>query len=176
MDAYKKYSKHLSYVLRHRPDVIGITLDAQGWVNVDELIARSDKGLSRDIIEAVVLENDKKRFILNEDKTRIRANQGHSVKVDLGLEAKNSPSTLYHGTATRFLDLILQDGLKKMNRHHVHLSSNLDTASKVGSRHGKLAVLSIDAKMMQDAGYTFYCSENGVWLTETVPPQYISIL
>ena len=173
-DPYKKYSKHLSYVLRHRPDAIGIELDEQGWVDVDDLIEKSPKGLSRELIQKVVATNAKQRFILSEDGLRIRANQGHSVKVDLGLEALMPPAQLYHGTADRFMPAILAGGLKPMNRHHVHLSEDLDTASKVGARHGRLVILNVDSRAMVEAGHRFYRSANGVWLTDAVPPRYLS--
>lgn len=170
----KELSKHLSYVLRHKPDAIGITLDQNGWTSVDELIAKSPKQFTPEILKLIVENNDKKRFILSEDGNRIRANQGHSVKVDLALEATSPPDFLFHGTATRFLDPILRDGLKKMNRHHVHLPADLETASKVGKRHGKLVILTVDAKAMQDEGHIFFKSENGVWLTDSVPVKFIS--
>ena len=169
----KAISKHLSYILRHKPQAIGLTLDPQGWANVDDLISKSPKGLSREKIVAVVESNDKQRFILSKDGARIRANQGHSISIDLGLEPAAPPQILYHGTAKRFLDDILAQGLKKMNRQHVHLSADPETATKVGSRHGKPVILALDTPAMLQAGHAFYMSENGVWLTNQVPPQYL---
>ena len=169
-----KISKMLSYVLRHKPQSIGLILDAEGWANLDDLILKSVKvKITRDDIFRVVKNSDKQRFIISDDGARIRANQGHSIKVDLGLKETPPPTILYHGTATRFLDSIKSEGLKKMNRHHVHLSSDIDTASKVGTRHGQLIILSVDCAAMTKAGHVFYCSENGVWLTDAVPPQFL---
>jgi len=127
------------------------------------------------LIKTIVANNDKQRFILSEDGNHIRANQGHSVKVDLGLEAVSPPSLLYHGTANRFLDIILQEGLKKMSRQHVHLSVDLETASKVGQRHGKLVILKVDTLAMSAANYDFYRSDNGVWLTGHVPAEFLAL-
>ena len=171
---HKELSKHLSYVLRHRPDAIGIELDENGWTSVDALIAKSPKAFTPEIIVCIVENNDKKRFILSADGKRIRANQGHSVKVDLDLKPLQPPRVLFHGTAERFLQPILREGLTKMKRHHVHLSADIETASKVGQRHGKLIMLTIDARAMHEAGHVFYMSDNGVWLTETVPTDFIS--
>ena len=171
---HKELSKHLSYVLRHRPDAIGIELDENGWTSVDALIAKSPKAFTPEIIVFIVENNDKKRFILSADGKRIRANQGHSVKVDLDLKPLQPPSVLFHGTAERFLQPILREGLTKMKRHHVHLSTDIETASKVGQRHGKLIILTIDARAMHEAGHVFYMSDNGVWLTATVPTDFIS--
>jgi len=168
----KELSKHLSYVLRHKPDAIGIELDCHGWTLIDELIEKSSKPFTRDIINYIVENNDKKRFILSEDGQRIRANQGHSVKVDLALTPIEPPARLYHGTATRFLPAIMKAGLQKMKRHHVHLSADLETASKVGQRHGKLVILTVDTQAMYEAGHTFFRSDNGVWLTDYVPVDF----
>ena len=171
---HKELSKHLSYVLRHKPDAIGIELDENGWTSVRDLISKSPKAFSPEIISFIVANNDKKRFILSEDGTKIRANQGHSVNVDLALKAVIPPSVLYHGTATRFLEPIFQDGLKKMKRHHVHLSADLETAAKVGQRHGKLVILTVDTEAMHSANYEFFQSQNGVWLTDIVPAKFLS--
>jgi len=170
----KAISKHLSYILRHKPEAIGLTLDPQGWANVDDLISKSPKGLSRSKIINAVESNDKQRFILSEDGSRIRANQGHSISIDLGLKPAPPPEILYHGTATRFLEAVLTQGLKKMNRQHVHLSADVETATKVGSRHGKPVILTLDTASMLKDGHYFYISENAVWLTDRVPPQYLS--
>jgi putative RNA 2'-phosphotransferase len=170
-------SKFLSLVLRHKPDTIGIVLDRSGWVSVEELLAKSaDYGvrLSRKELEEIVETNDKKRFAFSEDKTRIRANQGHSVEVELELEAAEPPEQLFHGTVERFLGSIRTEGLKKMNRHHVHLSKDKETAEKVGDRRGEAIILTISSGDMFKDGYTFYLSENGVWLTDAVPVKYIN--
>ena len=170
----KRTSKFLSLVLRHKPETIGIELDANGWIDIDRLLeamANHNKALTRDQLFTVVRDNDKQRFVV--ENNRIRANQGHSISVDLGLVPKPPPDALYHGTATRFLDSILKQGLHKMNRHHVHLSPDIETASSVGVRHGKLALLTVNAKAMAEDGYVFYQSNNGVWLVEHVPPTYL---
>ena len=176
-DRLKHISKLMSLVLRHKPEEIGLTLDENGWANVEELISKINaKGINvtNDIIREVVSTNDKKRFAFNEDKTKIRASQGHSIEVELNLIETIPPEILYHGTATRFLESILQQGLQKKSRQHVHLSATVETATAVGSRHGKVAILIIDAERMQNEGFKFYLSENNVWLTELVPVQYIS--
>ena len=171
-----KISKFLSYVLRHRPDEIGLTLDANGWASVAELIECSQKTsmpLDEQCIQQAVAESDKKRFALSEDGTRIRANQGHSVEVDLALEAREPPEILFHGTATRFSDEIARSGLKAMSRQHVHLSPDENTALSIGKRHGKPIILRIRAGEMWKAGMKFYLSDNGVWLTDAVPRAFI---
>lgn len=169
-------SKFLSLVLRHKPEELGITLDENGWTDVPTLLAKMDaKGhrITNDQLRHIVETNSKKRFAFNDDESRIRANQGHSVEMNLGYVQKQPPEFLYHGTATRFLDVILDDGLQKMNRHHVHLSSDEQTARSVGSRHGKPVVLTVKAGAMAADGHVFYQSENGVWLTDHVPVAYI---
>lgn len=178
-------SKFVSLVLRHKPEVLGLKMDDQGWVDVDELIReyniyqKSGKfnlvTLTRPILDEVVSTNDKKRFAYSEDGWRIRASQGHSVEVDLKLTPTNPPDYLYHGTATQFVSSILKSGLKKMNRQHVHLSATEDTATKVGSRHGKPQILRVRAKDMQKDGFNFFLSANNVWLTEEVPIKYIDV-
>jgi putative RNA 2'-phosphotransferase len=171
-----KVSKFLSLVLRHKPEEIGLTLDEQGWANLRELIDcanRSGKQLSRAIIERVVATNDKKRFALSADGTMIRANQGHSIDIDLALEPRQPPETLFHGTATRFLEPIRANGLHPGRRQHVHLSPDEDTAIRVGQRHGKPVILRVRSGAMHRAGITFFCSDNGVWLTERVAPEFI---
>jgi len=172
----KRDSKFLSLVLRHQPDKIGIQLDEQGWVSVNELLQQLNKhGKKFDLtkLEKVVENNNKKRFAFNEDASKIRANQGHSVKINLGYEATTPPELLFHGTATRFLESIKATGLQKRNRNHVHLSANLDTAENVGKRHGKVVILQVKAKAMQEAGFEFHLSENNVWLTDNVPVEYL---
>lgn len=170
-------SRFLSLVLRHEPQKIGIQLDASGWVPVNELIAgchRHGMPITSDLLREIVATNDKKRFALSEDGLRIRANQGHSVEVELGLSPAVPPETLYHGTVERFLDSIRSDGLKKGERHHVHLSAEEKTALKVGERRGQPVILRVAASQMHADGYTFHQTANGVWLTDHVPPQYIT--
>ena len=170
-------SKFLSLVLRHKPEEIGITLDENGWTDVPTLLSKmTTKGnrITHDQLRHIVVTNNKKRFAFNHDESRIRANQGHSIDVELGYTAKQPPQCLYHGTATRFLDIILKEGLKKMNRHHVHLSADEQTARTVGNRHGKPVVLLVQAGKMAENGHTFYQSDNGVWLTDHVPVSYLS--
>jgi putative RNA 2'-phosphotransferase len=172
-----KISKFLSLVLRHSPATIHLNMDKNGWVNIQELIDNANKykrmHLTIDIIKLIVATNDKQRFRISDDGKSIRANQGHSISVDLELENKAPPDILYHGTAGRFIDSIMKDGLKPMTRQYVHLSLNEETAIKVGKRHGKPVVLYIDAKRMNEEGYKFYLSENKVWLVDKVPQKYI---
>ncbi|MDX1946043.1 MAG: RNA 2'-phosphotransferase [Pirellulaceae bacterium] len=171
-----KTSKFLSLVLRHKPEEIGLTLDEQGWADVDELIRlvnQSGRSLSRALVEQMVADNDKKRFAFSDDGRRIRANQGHSVEVDLALPPAVPPERLFHGTATRFLDSILATGLHAGNRQQVHLSRDQETAVKVGSRHGRPVVLVVRARDMHRAGHAFYLSKNSVWLTDRVPPEFL---
>lgn len=171
-----KKSKFLSLVLRHDPAASGLHLDAEGWCEVSALLQGSQTAgipISLDELIEIVKTNEKKRFMLDDGAKRIRANQGHSVKVDLGLTKKVPPSVLYHGTTTRFMDSIQSEGLKKMKRHHVHLSSDIETAKKVGMRHGKVLILRVDSDRMCHDGYSFYLSENNVWLVDEVPPHYL---
>ena len=171
-----KKSKFLSLVLRHRPELIGIQLDEQAWVSVDELIQKCNAyGKKYDLpsLQYIVEINNKKRFAFSDDGKRIRANQGHSIKIDLGYKAKQPPQFLYHGTATRFISSISQQGLHKRNRHHVHLTDNIKTAKQVGQRHGKPVVLIVKAQEMYEAGIEFFLSENGVWLTDHVAVEYL---
>jgi len=173
-----KEGKFISLVLRHRPETIGIKLDENGWADVGELLQgleKSNHKISMDTLEEIVATNDKKRYSFNEDKTKIRANQGHSINVDLNLKEQTPPSILYHGTAEGSLDNIKKIGLTKRDRNHVHLSLDVETAIKVGKRHGNPIILTIDAKNMHRDGYKFYLSENGVWLTEYVPVKYILV-
>ena len=168
-------SKFLSFVLRHKPDAIGLTLDAQGWASIDELIERSnaagtqfDQGELRQVVET----SDKKRFSISADGQRVRAAQGHSVAVELGLSPQEPPSVLYHGTATRFVDVILSEGLKPQARQQVHLSVDEATAYRVGQRHGKPAILKVEALRMHAQGFKFFLADNGVWLIDQVPPEF----
>jgi putative RNA 2'-phosphotransferase len=169
-------SKFLSKHLRHEPERLGLTLAPGGWVNVDELLAacaRNRLPLTRDELNEIVSNNNKQRFSFDETGTRIRANQGHSVTVDLQLEPAPPPDVLYHGTGHRSADAIRREGLHKMGRHHVHLSRDVETARNVGARHGRPVVFAIDAAKMHAAGYTFFVSDNGVWLVDAVPPEFL---
>lgn len=171
-----KISKFLSLVLRHKPETIGIKLDENGWVDVQELILKSnDYGVNYDldILKDIVETNTKKRFAFNTFMDRIRASQGHSVNVELGYTNKQPPEFLYHGTAQKFVDSIMKTGLEKRNRQHVHLSHELETALKVGQRHGKPFIFEVTAKQMHQDNFEFFLSENGVWLTEAVPLKYL---
>ena len=171
-------SKLLSKILRHQPDLIDIKLDENGWVEVSTLLQNLEKyqtQISFEQLKEVVDTNSKKRFSFNEDFSKIRANQGHSVEVDLALQAQTPPDILYHGTVEKNLDSIFEKGLSKMNRHHVHLSADTETAQKVGMRHGKPIILKIESKKMYDQGYVFYLSENQVWLTDSVPSEFIRL-
>ena len=170
-------SKFLSLVLRHQPDAIGLVLDPQGWAGIDDLIARANAAgtkFGRDDLLRVVAESDKKRFSLSPDAERIRAAQGHSVSVELGLAAQEPPATLYHGTAVRFLESILSEGLKPQSRQQVHLSADESTALRVGQRHGRPHIFKIDAVAMHASGFKFYRADNGVWLTDAVPPEFLT--
>ena len=169
-------SKYLSKHLRHEPEKIGLTLEPGGWVGVDVLLtacAKNRMSISRAELEEVVASNSKQRFAFSPDGSKIRANQGHSVEVDLQLAPAVPPKVLYHGTGHRTVAIIQQQGLLKMARHHVHLSPSVETAIAVGKRHGRPIVFVVDAAAMHRNGHVFYCSENGVWLTETVPPNYL---
>jgi len=172
----KHISKLLSLVLRHEPEHIGLILDPEGWASVPELIEKiNQQGIPLDFatLQIIVDTNDKKRFAFNDDKTRIRANQGHSIEVDLNLPAQMPPAVLFHGTAEKNIAAIRQHGIQKVDRHHVHLSAVKETAMQVGQRHGKPALLVIQALVMHENGHTFYLSNNGVWLTDQVPPAFI---
>ena len=171
-----KISKFLSLVLRHKPEEIGITLDEAGWVGVETLLSACAKHrfpITRQQLETVVATSDKKRFALSEDGSRIRANQGHSVEVELGYAPAQPPEILYHGTADRFIESIRRQGLMKGKRHHVHLSLTRQTAAAVGTRHGRLVLLEVRSGDMHRAGIVFYKSANDVWLTDAVPPEYL---
>ncbi|NRB51557.1 MAG: RNA 2'-phosphotransferase [Saprospiraceae bacterium] len=173
----KRISKFLSLVLRHKPEALPIELDKQGWADLDEIIEKMQrKGMEVDesIIQSVVANNDKQRFRLDLPNRRIRANQGHSINIDLALDPSVPPAVLFHGTATRFIDSIMEKGLIRGSRQHVHLSLDIVTATKVGSRHGKPTILAVDAQTMHQQGYKFFVSENGVWLTEHVPVDFLS--
>ena len=174
-----RLSKRLSFVLRHRPDSIGITLDAAGWVEVDTLLrALADHGppVSRAELERAVVTNDKQRFAFDETGRRIRASQGHSVPVELGYVPADPPPRLYHGTPRRNVAPILRQGLRRGRRHHVHLSTDVDTARRVGTRRGPSAVLVVDAAALSAGGASFYRTPNGVWLVEHVPAEHLTVL
>ena len=171
-----KTSKFLSYVLRHRPDSIGLAPDEGGWVPVDGLLEacrRHDHPISRDELDDVVATNDKRRFSFSPDRSRIRANQGHSISVELGLKPVQPPELLFHGTVERSLDGIRREGLARGKRHHVHLSPDEETARRVGKRRGRPVVLIVESGRMHRDGLAFYLSANGVWLTDSVPPEYL---
>lgn len=169
-------SKLLSLVLRHQPELIGIELDAAGWTSVSRLLdalAGYGQPMTRPQLDDLVAGSDKQRFAVSSDGLMIRANQGHSVAVQLGLEPAEPPPVLFHGTAEVHLDSIRRQGLTKQKRHHVHLHHEDGLARKVGARHGRPAVLSVDAAAMRADGRTFFVTENHVWLTEAVPPHYL---
>ena len=173
----QRTSRFLSLVLRHDPGAIGLSLDAEGWADVKTLLDRLKehrKSVTRDMLENIVSENNKQRFHFSEDGTRIRAAQGHSIEIDFKLVAKTPPDVLYHGTASRFVEEIANDGILKMSRQHVHLCEDPRAAHLVGQRHGRAIILEIAAKLMTSHGHQFYLSENGVWLTEHVPPDYLN--
>jgi putative RNA 2'-phosphotransferase len=171
-----RISKYLSKHLRHQPEKLGLTLAPGGWVAVADLLAactRHGFTILPAELEEVVAKNNKQRFSFDDTGTLIRANQGHSVEVDLQLEPLEPPPVLYHGTGHKSIEPILRAGLLKMARHHVHLSADVETAQKVGARHGRPVVFAVDAAAMRRAGHLFYRSENGVWLTDHVPPAFL---
>jgi putative RNA 2'-phosphotransferase len=177
-DSDRRLSKLLSLVLRHDPSVVHLSLDPGGWADLDELVAGIQErrpGVTRADIERVVATNDKDRFALDEPRNRIRANQGHSVPVDLGLPRRRPPAVLFHGTVQASVDRILREGLNRRSRHAVHLSPDPATAARVGARRGRPAVLRVDAARMQTDGNEFSVSDNGVWLVGAVPPEYLCI-
>lgn len=169
--------RFISLVLRHNPDAAGITLDKQGWADTEKLIAgikATGRKIDMETLERIVRENNKQRYSFNEDKSKIRANQGHSIPVEVGMEIKTPPDILYHGTARGSLDSIRLQGIRKMNRLYVHLSPDAETAINVGKRHGKPVVLTVDAKRMAADGYIFRLSDNGVWQSEDIPWEYVT--
>ena len=174
----KETSKYISLILRHKPETIGITLDEHGWADVGELIsgiAKTHK-MNMDILEEIVSTDEKQRYSFNDDKTKIRANQGHSIQVDVELEEMRPPEILWHGTGEKFTGSIDEQGLIPKSRLYVHLSKDEETAFKVGTRHGKPVLYIVKAKEMFKDGYKFYLSENGVWLTKEVPVKYLEKL
>lgn len=173
--SYKETSKLISLILRHKPETIGITLDEHGWANVDELIVGIAKFQPIDMVmlEQIVAEDEKQRYSFNDDKTLIRANQGHSVPVDVELEEKKPPELLFHGTGEKYVSSIDAKGLIPKSRLYVHLSSEKDTANMVGQRHGKSVIYIVKSREMFEDGYKFFLSVNGVWLTKEVPVLYL---
>lgn len=173
----QRFSKFLSLILRHNPAQIGLRLDPQGWANVTELIEKANQARKRPItlddLKEVVANDNKQRYSFSPDGLSIRANQGHSINIDLGLQPLDPPAVLFHGTASRFLDSIMQQGLVSKSRQYVHLSTDVKTAITVGKRHGNPVVLTIDTQQMAADGLSFYLSENKVWLTDHVPVKYI---
>ncbi len=172
-------SKFMSLVLRHQPELIGLNLDAAGWVCVDELIAKACSArhpLTAALVHEVVATSDKQRFAISEDGLRIRANQGHSIDVELNLPIQTPPAVLFHGTARQFLAPIQREGLTKRARHHVHLTTDIQIACAVGRRYGELVMLQVDAARMVADGHVFHVSANGVWLTDAVPAVYLNVL
>lgn len=172
----KETSKFISLILRHKPEVIGITLDEHGWANVEELIAGVAKTheFNADILAEIVRTDEKQRYSFNEDKTLIRANQGHSIPVDVELDEAEPPVTLWHGTGEKYVAAIDAQGLIPKSRLYVHLSKDRDTAVKVGKRHGRPVLYIVKAGEMYQDGYKFYLSKNGVWLTKKVPVKYLA--
>lgn len=177
MKSLTTISKFLSLVLRHQPEVVGMQLESEGWLPIDELIVNANRcgtPLTLELLHEVVATCDKQRFALSDDGLKIRANQGHSVRaVELPLEPVAPPSVLYHGTVAAFLESIRAQGLQKRSRNHVHLSADSETAKKVGARRGKPVILSVQSQAMHESGHTFYLSANGVWLTDAVPVAFI---
>jgi putative RNA 2'-phosphotransferase len=174
----KNISKFLSLLLRHQPEKLQLDMDSEGWVLIHQLLDKlNDSGntLSREELQEIVDTNDKKRFVISKDSLKIRASQGHTIDIDLKLKSQDPPHFLYHGTSEDSVKSILKEGLKPQSRNHVHLSSDIETATKVGMRKGKVKILKILAKKMNFDGYKFYISENGVWLADFVPSKYIEL-
>lgn len=173
----KKTGRYISYLLRHHPEEAGLTLDEHGWAEVSALIeavAKSYAGFTRETLDEIVATNNKQRYSYSEDKTLIRANQGHSIPVDVELPEAVPPEFLWHGTGEKFVESINKTGLVPKSRLYVHLSKDIETAVQVGSRHGKPFVYRVKTGEMSRDGYTFYLSVNGVWLTKEIPPKYLS--
>ena len=179
MEKHVKLSRFLSLILRHKPEEIGLTLDNQGYLSVDELIEginNTGRVIDKRILDEILSSDNKQRYSYDSTGTKIRANQGHSIEVDVGLLEKTPPATLYHGTSVKHIDDIMKHGLNKMTRTYVHLSEDYDTAVNVGSRRGAPVILKIDTAKMNEEGHKFYISKNGVWLTDDVPAKFISKL
>ena len=176
MNSKKEIGRFLCFILRHKPEAAGITLDSHGWADVDDLIAgicRTGKQVSKDMLEEIVAEDDKQMYSFDRDHRRIRANQGHSIPVDVELEEKVPPEFLYHGTGEKYVDSIDRQGLIPKSRLYVHLSADVDTAVKVGERHGRPVVYRVRSKKMHEDGILFCLSVNGVWLVKSVAPEYL---
>ncbi|WP_027088924.1 RNA 2'-phosphotransferase [Thomasclavelia saccharogumia] len=176
MNDLTKMGKYLSLILRHKPEIIGIELDDHGWAEVSALIEginKTGRYIDKEILDKIVETNNKKRYQYNVNQTKIRANQGHSINVDVELQEKSPPNLLYHGTAKKSLENIKKSGIKKMERLYVHLSKDVETAKNVGKRHGLPVVLVIDTKAMVKDGYIFYYSNNGVWLCDDIDYKYV---
>lgn len=176
MSDFVKMGKYISLILRHKPEIINLKIDEHGWANVDDLlkgINNSGRYISKEMLNMIVETNNKKRYQYNNDHTKIRANQGHSIRVDVELHEKVPPDVLYHGTAQEYLDKIRKSGIRKMKRLYVHLSRDIETAMKVGKRHGQPIILVINTKAMINDGYKFYYSNNGVWLCDDIAYSYI---
>lgn len=180
MNSLRDISKYICFILRHHPEDIDISLDNHGWANVDELIAgiarSKDKEFNRETLERIVREDNKQRYSFNSDGTKIRANQGHSIPVDVELEKREPPEILYHGTAEKYVESINRSGLVSKHRLYVHLSNNIETATDVGSRHGKPVIYEVASREMYNDGYDFFISVNRVWLTKEVPIKYLRII
>ena len=177
MHSIKETSKFISLILRHKPETIGISLDEHGWADVRDLLsginASDGHHLDMDLLEEIVRTDEKQRYSFNDDHTLIRANQGHSIPVDVELAEKDPPAVLYHGTGDKYVPSINVQGLIPKSRLYVHLSSDIETAKKVGSRHGRPVIYTVNCKAMAEDGYKFYLSRNGVWLTKEVPVRYL---
>ena len=176
----ERLSKFISMILRHKPEVIGITLDEHGWADVDELIkgineTGEEVEFSKTTLEKIVKTDKKQRYSFSQDRTLIRANQGHSIPVDVELKKKEPPKVLYHGTGVKSVKAIQEQGLLSMERLYVHLSSDVETATNVGKRHGTPVIFQINTEQMQKDGYDFFQSVNGVWLTKEVPAKYLEL-
>lgn len=174
----QELGKFIALILRHKPEVIGIQLDEHGWAKTDELIAGINKQtpFNMEMLEDIVKTDNKQRYSFTEDKTCIRANQGHSINVDVGLTEVEPTTVLYHGTGEKSVESILKTGLKSMSRQYVHLSSDIETAINVGTRHGKPVIFEVNVQKMIEDGYKIYRSENGVYLTKQVPEKYLTLL
>ena len=175
----KKISKFLSFVLRHKPESIGLKLDENGWAETKELLEKMNGNafeVTGEMLNHIVATNNKQRFSFNENKTKIRASQGHSIDVDLNLKETKPPEYLYHGTGEKYVTSILTTGLEKRNRQQVHLSTDMETAIKVGQRHGKPKVFIVESEKMNFEGFSFYLSDNAVWLTDHVPARYLQLI
>ena len=174
-DRETRISKYISLLLRHHPEKAGLTLDEHGWAEVEALLAGVSRRYPLDMatLEHIVAADEKQRYAFNPDHTRIRANQGHSIPVDVEPEERTPPELLWHGTGEGSTASIRREGLRPMGRLFVHLSADADTAWKVGRRHGRPVVLTVSAGAMHRDGFVFYRAANGVWLTGAVPPQYL---